>query len=565
VRAAGWVERAAKWVRRKPTLATAYAVTMVAVLLAGLTAGAVWLWQRAEHDRFDAVTARDELAKEREKLARVEYGRAIQLAYQEWRDNNVSVSLALLEATRPDLRGWEWRYVHRLCHSDSLTLRGHTGSVNSAAFSPDGSRIVTASFDGTARVWDAITGAELVVLKGHAKSDVGIGSSEDPVVYSAAFSPDGSRIVTAGSDATARVWDAKTGKELLVLRGHKRELSAAVFSPDGALILTASYDGPARLWDAKTGAQRSVLREDKHGGSDAAFSPDGSRIVIFGYGGTILETRTGAKVLTLKGHYVGDYPRRGNTVAFSPDGTRIVTTAGDNTLRVRDAKTGAEQLILRGHPHEYTAAAFSPDGKSIVTSSSDDTARVWDSTTGVESVVLSHTGGVNSAVFSPDGTRVVTASGDGTARVWSAVSPAERFELGEHSCAVVSVAFSSDGTRLISGSVCDDAAKVWDTRTGQELLVLESPSGRINSAAISPDGTRAVTANTDNTARVLDAKTGTELLVLKVHSAGVNSAAFGPGGTRVLTASDDGTARVWDANSGTVLLTLRACPKSPVR
>ena len=78
-----------------------------------------------------------------------------QVAHQEWRENNVAATVALLDSTRADLRGWEWRYVHRLCHSDLLTLKGHTDAVTSASFSPDGSRIVTASEDGTAKVWDA--------------------------------------------------------------------------------------------------------------------------------------------------------------------------------------------------------------------------------------------------------------------------------------------------------------------------------------------------------------------------------------------------------------------------
>ena len=109
----------------------------------------------------------------------------MQVAHQEWRENNVAATLALLDSTRADLRGWEWRYVHRLCHSDLLTLKGHTDAVWSASFSPDGSRIVTGSDDKTAKVWDAKSGAEVLTLKGHTGG-----------VNSASFSPDGSRIVT---------------------------------------------------------------------------------------------------------------------------------------------------------------------------------------------------------------------------------------------------------------------------------------------------------------------------------------------------------------------------------
>jgi WD40 repeat protein len=110
--------------------------------------------------------------------------------------------------------------------------------VLSAAFSPDGSRIVTASLDKTVRIWDAATGKEIMVLRDHENS-----------VEAAAFSPDGTRIVTASIDKTVRIWDAATGKEIMILRGHERWVNSAAFSPDGSCIVTASDDNTARIWD----------------------------------------------------------------------------------------------------------------------------------------------------------------------------------------------------------------------------------------------------------------------------------------------------------------------------
>ena len=147
--------------------------------------------------------------KAREQLAAVEYGRTIEVAHQDWREANMAATVALLDSTQADLRGWEWRYVDRLCHSELLDLQAHTDIVFSASFSPDGSRIVTASWDKTAKVWDARSGAELLALKGH-----------DVDVRSASFSPDGSRILTGSSDSTAKVWDARTGAPLLTLKRH---------------------------------------------------------------------------------------------------------------------------------------------------------------------------------------------------------------------------------------------------------------------------------------------------------------------------------------------------------
>ncbi len=152
----------------------------------------------AEKAQFNEAEARKAVVLEREKLAVFEYGRTMQVAHQELRENNIVAANALIEGTRKDLRGWEWHYLHRLCHSDLLTLQGHTGYVRSASFSSDGSRIVTGSSDKTAKVWDAKTGAEVLTLKGHTEG-----------FWPASFSQDGTRILTGSADGTARIWDSR--------------------------------------------------------------------------------------------------------------------------------------------------------------------------------------------------------------------------------------------------------------------------------------------------------------------------------------------------------------------
>ncbi|MFK8183760.1 MAG: AAA-like domain-containing protein [Phormidesmis sp.] len=117
-------------------------------------------------------------------------------------------------------------------------LNGHSALVRNASFSPDGTRIVTASYDQTARVWDAASGQQLAELNGHSA-----------LVLNASFSPDGTRIVTASDDQTARVWDAASGQQLAELNGHSSLVLNASFSPDGTRIVTASYDQTARVWE----------------------------------------------------------------------------------------------------------------------------------------------------------------------------------------------------------------------------------------------------------------------------------------------------------------------------
>jgi WD40 repeat protein len=421
-------------------------------------------------------------------------------------------------------------------------LQGHDGYVLSAAFSPDGARVVTASTDQTARIWDAKTGAVLMELKGHGGW-----------VYSAAFSADGARIVTASRDKTVRIWNAKTGAVLMELKGHGAAVRSAAFSPDGTRAITGSEDKTARIWDAQTGAVLKELKGHSYRVSSAAFSADGTRVVTTSEDQTarIWDAKTGAVLTELKGH--------GNDVSsatFSPDGTRVVTASDDETARIWDAKTGAVLMELKEHRGPVYSAAFSADGARVVTASADTTARIWDARMGAVLTELDgHGSPVHSAFFSPDGARVVTASEDNTALIWDAKTGAVLTELKGHGGPVRSAFFSPDGARVVTVSN-DETVRIWDAKTVAVVSELKGNDSRVNSAAFSPDGRRIVAAS-DKTARIWDAQTGAVLKELKGHGNDVSSAAFSADGARVVTASADATARIWDARTGSVLTELK--------
>ncbi len=545
-RRVGPIERAVKWVKRNPVV-TGAALAVLLTLAAGTTESYL------KYREADAAYRETEAARLAESQRVKERNAALNDANRQLSNSNFLLAVAAydsrdvalarhrLASIEADYRGWEWHYFRRQSTGGIFTLYGHTGVVWSVAFSPDGTRIVTGSWDRTAKVWDARTGTPQLELKGHTDQ-----------VNSVAFSPDGTRIVTGSWDGTAKVWDAEAGTPLLDLKGHTDMVTSVAFSPDGTRIVTGSWDRTAKVWDARTGAPLQDLK-DQVSLLSVAFSPDGKRIVTAGSHRTkVWNARTGTPLLEMNGHAGGTY-----TVAFSPDGTRIVTGGYEHTAKVWNAQTGTETLTLKGHTGLVFSASFSPDGMRIVTGSADTTAKIWDARTGTPLLDFKgHTNEVRAVAFSPDGSWIVTGGYDRTAKVWDARTGTPLLELKGHTNPVQSVAFSPDGTQIVTGS-WDGTAKLWDARTGTPQLELKGHTGRVYSVAFSPDGTRIVTGSPDQTAKVWDAEAGTPLLDLKGHTGRINCVAFSPDGTRIVTASWDGTAKVWDARTGTLQLDLK--------
>jgi WD40 repeat protein len=307
-------------------------------------------------------------------------------------------------------RIWEASTGKELC-----VLRGHQDRLTDVSFSPDGYRIITLSKDETARIWDVSTGSTICTLKGHRYGFSTI-----------AFSPDGKRFVSSGDlDDTARIWDAMTGERITELNGHQGGLHGAEFSPDGTWVVTASSDHTARVWDARSRREpninvapyKSLILEIERK------SPDGKRIAsqsMEGLGGPlrprskqdkeatglmeISDVETGFNRTLLRGHLARVWD-----LNFSPDSKRIVTASDDRTARIWDAITGDELFQLQ-HPDVVNTAVFSPDGTRIVTACDDALARVWDASSGFELCQVAgagHDGAV--AWFNSDGTRVLTS------------------------------------------------------------------------------------------------------------------------------------------------------------
>ena len=420
----------------------------------------------------------------------------------------------------------------------------HDGSVLHAAFSPDGKRVATASWDRTARIWDARTGRPVTPPLRHREK-----------VLNVAFSPDGSRVVTAGMDNHARIWDAATGKPTTPMLRTRRGVFHVAFGPQGKRVASASEDGATRLWDARTGRPLTAVLPNTGWQCYVAFSPDGSRIVTGGGAPRVWDARTGRPVTGVLAHTGGVL-----CAAFGPEGRRVLTAGADGTARLWDAATGRPLTPPLKHEAPVSQAAFSPDGKALATASADKTARLWDARTGQPlAPPLAHNKEVRCAAFSPDGARLVTAGNDGTVYIWDSGSGTLLSRVIQHGQSIHSVCFSPDGKWLLTASR-DNTARIWSAEAGRPRRRVLHAGSLVRYAAFDPAGERLVTCGGDNAARLWDARTGRSAAPPLRHQAGVWHAAFSPRGDRLVTAALDGTAGVWDARTGAAVTPLLVHP-----
>ncbi len=460
---------------------------------------------------------------------------------------------------------------------ETLSLRGHEDVVRSVAWSRDGAMLVTASNDRTARVWDARTGEVRLILKGHDRqvsrasfspaadhiltasddltarvwdASTGVEIAKINGALTALYSPDGSTILTTTSTVAA-LWDARSGKNRAVLRGHTSSVLCAVFAPDGRLVVTGSMDHTARLWDAATGKEQFVLRRHTGSVNAAAFSPDSRTVLTASDDSTMSswEVRSGIELGRFGGHDDGL-----QSVAFAPDGRHAVTASLDRTARIWDVRPRVIAQIPDGTLY---GAALSPDATLLATGRSDGAVWFVDARTGSEAGFLKgHGGPVYSTEFSRDGATILTASQDGSARLWSTATRSQVQVFEGQGEAVSSAGFSPDGRRILTASA-DKTARIWSARDGAELLVLRGHEGPVTRAAYSPDGTVVVTASEDRKLMIWDARTGVMIRSLEGHTSEVIDASFSPDGRAIVSASHDDTARIWDARSGQTRALLR--------
>ena len=287
------------------------------------------------------------------------------------------------------------------------TFRGHSDRITTLAWSPDGKRIVSGGSDKLVQIWRATDGELITTYRGHS------GFSVNTVKWS----PDGERIASGDSDRTVQVWDVATLSKFTTYRGHTNIVNAIVWQPDGQHIVSASDDMTVQVWSISQEIHRIIYRGHPSPVRALALSPDGQLVASGGNTNEvqIWNASSGQKIFSYRSHSYGL-----SALAWSSDGKFIASGDVNGLVQVWSSSTGKQNFAYRSHSSEVKSINWSPNGKYI-TSANANKIEVWDASTGNRVYTYrGHSGPVNAVAWSPDGKYIASASDDKTVQVWSA-------------------------------------------------------------------------------------------------------------------------------------------------
>ncbi|MGA2659061.1 MAG: protein kinase [Verrucomicrobiota bacterium] len=546
------------WRRNKVAFTAAAVVVAALVVGIGISSWQAIVASRARNaemrQRVAAQAAQQGEMQERQRAERREtearqnlYAAHMNLALQAVEEQNIGYALKLLDLQRPqpgraDLRGWEWRYLWKVCRSDELLRLGsHSNTVLHAVFSPKGDVLATCSGDQTVRLWDVTARREPAVLP------------HEGCVLAAAFSADGNRLATFCKNAYLHLWDVATGRDLRrVAVGNVAVTRWAIpvaFSPGGEMLALGEGTNVC-LWDVVRGSRVSIFDAGRTPGC-LALSPNGKILA------------TGAAIYQDNSVGLWDLSRperpelillltnqtHAGSLAFSFDGKTLAGAVGD-TIKLWDLATGGIIQTLTGHSAGIPAIAFSSDGKLLASASADDTARLWDVATGQGTTLRGHLNEVWAVAIAPDGRTVATGTKkDGIVSLWSTTpkSPEQTSHTLPKTLRLGGDAsrFSPDGTKFLA-VYADKTLGLWDTAGLKEATSFPLDIADQTALALSPLGKWAALGEPDGAVRLVETSAGREIANFGPRGAGVDALAFSMDGSKLAAATADHKFRVWE-------------------
>jgi WD40 repeat protein len=429
----------------------------------------------------------------------------------------------------------------------TLETRGVRARVEAIAYSPDGSRLATAGHDGAVRLWEPDTGRLVRILVGHRGN-----------IRSLAWSPDSKTLASASWDGTVSLWEADTGRVRHTLKGHTGGVNAVAWAPKSAVLATAGNDHSVRLWDAASGRLRETLSGHRWGVWALAWSPDGQTLASGSVDGMLhLWTApwTGQAPRSWDvAPAAASHPEEGAPggifyLAFSPDGKTLASGSRDQKVRLWGVAGPRLVQTVRG-----ASVAWSADGKTLATGGMTNVVRLWDAASGVLQRTLErHTDHTFAVAFSPDGKELATGGGDCRVLLWQPDTGQVTRALPGGTGRMDRADWSPDGKTLAAGVFSPSRVHFWELGTGR----LTGPLAKAFWAVWSPDGQGFGSHCPDGRTRLFRADNLRQPpVVLQGPTPATWELTWSPDGQTVATAGEDRTVRLWQASTGKLLKTL---------